>query len=380
MSSEYADAEKTDGRTHKLELDGVTKRYGDLVAVDDMDLVLDEGEFICVLGPSGSGKTTTLNMIAGLERPTEGDVRIDGQRVNEDRPQDRDIGLVFQNLALFTSMTVAENIGFSKRVAGGSKSEIEATVDEFAEIVGLEGMQNRGVSSLSMSDQQRVALARALAAKPSLLLLDEPMDNLDAEEAIDMRGELKRLQSDLNQTMVYVTHDQEEAMSLADRIVVMHQGELMQVGTPRELYERPKNRFVAGFIGSPSMNFVDLAIETDGSVSLLGTSIDSTVLFDGLTGPDAIGDLGDIDTLTIAVRPESFEIDPKNADVPFQASLRDFEPHGSRTVLFVEAGGAEITLITEKRIDVEQGDRIPVGFDIEAAYLVDPDSDEVKYE
>jgi multiple sugar transport system ATP-binding protein len=375
MSSEYADARTGTDADHKLELEGATKRYGDLVAVDDVDLVIDEGEFVCVLGPSGSGKTTTLNLIAGLEQPTEGEVRINGERVNEDRPQDRDIGLVFQNLALFTRMTVAGNVGFSKRVAGASKADIEATVDEFVDIVGLEGMQDKEVTALSMSDQQRVALARALAGKPSLLLLDEPMDNLDAEQAIDMRGELKRLQNDLNQTMIYVTHDQEEAMSLADRVVVMNQGQLMQVGTPRELYERPQNRFVAGFIGSPSMNFVDVDLG-DGRVSLLGTSVDRDVVFERLVGIDDV----DADAVTVAVRPESFSLAPDDADVAFEASLRDFEPHGSRTILFAEAGGTEFTLITEERVDVEQGDRFAVGFDLAAAYLVDPETDEVMYE
>lgn len=378
MSSEYADTETTPGveADYKLELDAVTKRYDDLVAVNDVNLVIEEGEFVCVLGPSGSGKTTTLNMIAGLEQPTEGEVRIDGQRVNEDPPQDRDIGLVFQNLALFTNMSVAENIGFSKRVAGASKADIESTVEEFADIVGLTGQEDKEVTSLSMSDQQRVALARALAAKPSLLLLDEPMDNLDAEQAIDMRGELKRLQNDLNQTMVYVTHDQEEAMSLADRVVVMHQGKLMQVGTPRELYERPKNRFVAGFIGSPSMNFAEVEIG-DHEVTLFGTSRDRQTVFERLAGIDAVSGEG---TVTVAVRPESFSLAPDDADVTFEASLRDFEPHGSRTVLFAEAGGTEFTLITEARVDVERGDRFAVGFDFEDAYLVDPETDEVMYE
>lgn len=377
MSSEYSDTESMDSSAdYKLELDGVTKRYDNLTAVDDVDLFIEEGEFICILGPSGSGKTTALNMVAGIEHPTEGEVRIDGQRVNEERPQDRDIGLVFQNLALFTKMNVAENIGFSKRVSGASQKEIEATVNEFVEIVNLDGMKEKKVTSLSMSDQQRVALARALASEPSLLLLDEPMDNLDAEEAIDMRGELKYLQNKLDQTMVYVTHDQEEAMSLADRIIVMDRGELMQVGTPRELYERPKNRFVAGFIGSPSMNFADVTVGKN-EISLFGTSVNRHAVFDQLTGSD---DVSDSRNFTIAIRPEAYSLSPESTDIVVEASLRDLEPHGSQTILFASAGGTDFTVMTEERVEIEQGDQFVVGFDLNSVYLVDPETEEVLYE
>lgn len=239
----------------RVKLEKVVKRYGRVVAVDHVDLNIVDGEFFSLLGPSGCGKTTTLRLIAGLEFPDEGFIYIDDKVVNNVHPKDRDVAMVFQNYALYPHMTVFENIAFpleSRRKALGlSKEEIRKRVLETARFLGIEELLERYPSQLSGGQQQRVALARALVRKPKVWLLDEPLSNLDAKLRVLMRGELKRLQKQLGITTIYVTHDQVEAMSMADRIAVMNKGRVAQVGSPDELYARPADTFVATFIGSP---------------------------------------------------------------------------------------------------------------------------------
>jgi multiple sugar transport system ATP-binding protein len=240
----------------EIVLDRVTKRYPDgATPVKDLSMTIADGEFVILVGPSGCGKSTTLNMIAGLEDITSGELRIGGQRVNEKAPRDRDIAMVFQSYALYPHMTVRQNIAFPLTLAKLPKSEIEAKVAETARILDLTSLLDRKPSQLSGGQRQRVAMGRAIVRKPKAFLMDEPLSNLDAKLRVQMRAEIAGLQNRLGTTTVYVTHDQTEAMTLGDRVVVLRAGEAQQIGTPDELYNRPANLFVAGFIGSPAMNF-----------------------------------------------------------------------------------------------------------------------------
>lgn len=240
----------------EIVLDRVTKRYPDgATPVRDLSITIGDGEFVILVGPSGCGKSTTLNMIAGLEDITSGELRIGGQRVNEKAPRDRDIAMVFQSYALYPHMTVRQNIAFPLTLAKLSKSEIAAKVQETARTLDLTDLLDRKPAQLSGGQRQRVAMGRAIVRKPRAFLMDEPLSNLDAKLRVQMRGEIARLQNRLGATTVYVTHDQTEAMTLGDRVVVLRAGEAQQIGTPDELYNAPANLFVAGFIGSPAMNF-----------------------------------------------------------------------------------------------------------------------------
>lgn len=249
----------------EIVLEHVTKSYPDgHAAVRDLSLTIADGEFLILVGPSGCGKTTTLNMIAGLEDISSGELRIGGQRVNEKAPKDRDIAMVFQSYALYPHMTVRQNIAFPLTLAKMKKSDIERKVAETAKILDLNELLDRKPSQLSGGQRQRVAMGRAIVRQPKAFLMDEPLSNLDAKLRVQMRGEIARLQRRLGTTTVYVTHDQTEAMTLGDRVVVMHGGVAQQIGTPEDLYERPANVFVAGFIGSPPMNFFPATLTPNG--------------------------------------------------------------------------------------------------------------------
>jgi multiple sugar transport system ATP-binding protein len=252
----------------EIVLDRVTKSYPDgTAAVQDLSVTIADGEFIILVGPSGCGKSTTLNMIAGLEEITSGELRIGGERVNDKAPKDRDIAMVFQSYALYPHMTVRQNIAFPLTLAKMKKAEIAQKVDETAKILDLSELLDRKPASLSGGQRQRVAMGRAIVRNPRAFLMDEPLSNLDAKLRVQMRSEISRLQRRLHTTTVYVTHDQTEAMTLGDRVVVMRAGLAQQIGTPQELYDRPVNLFVAGFIGSPAMNFFPAQL-TDVGVSL----------------------------------------------------------------------------------------------------------------
>ena len=247
----------------EIVLENVNKSYADgAAAVKDLNLTIGDGEFLILVGPSGCGKTTTLNMIAGLEDISSGELRIDGERMNEKAPKDRDIAMVFQSYALYPHMTVRQNIAFPLTLAKMKKAEIAQKVEETAKTLDLTELLDRKPSQLSGGQRQRVAMGRAIVRDPSAFLMDEPLSNLDAKLRVQMRTEVSRIQRRLGTTMVYVTHDQTEAMTLGDRVAVMRNGTIQQVGPPQELYERPVNLFVAGFIGSPSMNFMRKSIPT----------------------------------------------------------------------------------------------------------------------
>ncbi|TKX77976.1 ATP-binding cassette domain-containing protein, partial [Halorubrum sp. SD626R] len=250
----------------RLELDSVTKRFGEgdgsVLAVDDVDVDIADGEFLVLVGPSGCGKSTTLRMVAGLESITDGEIRLDGDRMNEQGPAERDIAMVFQSYALYPHMTVRQNMRFGLEESTDlSDEEMDGRVDETAELLDITELLDRKPGALSGGQRQRVALGRAIVREPKAFLMDEPLSNLDAKLRSQMRTELQQLQADLDTTTVYVTHDQTEAMTMGDRIAILDAGELQQVATPLEAYHRPANQFVAGFIGEPSMNFIDCATE-----------------------------------------------------------------------------------------------------------------------
>lgn len=283
-------------------LDKVSKKFPDgTIAVADVDLQIADGEFVILVGPSGCGKSTTLNMIAGLEDISSGDLFIDGQRMNDKAPKDRDIAMVFQSYALYPNMTVRENMSFPLRLAKLDKATIAQKVAEAARVLELEQLLDRKPANLSGGQRQRVAMGRAIVRSPKAYLMDEPLSNLDAKLRVQMRTQVSRLQKQLGTTTVYVTHDQTEAMTLGDRVVVMRQGRVQQVGPPQQLYDHPENLFVAGFIGSPAMNFVPARLSGTHLTSVLGElSLREPVR-------RALQEAGAPEELILGIRPEHFE-------------------------------------------------------------------------
>ncbi|MCB9683082.1 MAG: sn-glycerol-3-phosphate ABC transporter ATP-binding protein UgpC [Alphaproteobacteria bacterium] len=323
-----------------VQLDGVHKRYGDVHVVKGIDLDIAPGEFVVLVGPSGCGKSTTLRMIAGLEDISEGELRIGGRRVNETPPKDRDIGMVFQSYALYPHMTVADNIGFALKLRRTPPADIEARVREVAAILGLGDLLQRRPGQLSGGQRQRVAMGRAIARRPSVFLFDEPLSNLDAALRVQMRAELAALHRDLGTTMVYVTHDQVEAMTLATRIAVLHQGVLQQVGPPMTLFQRPANRFVAGFIGSPSMNFVDGVLASDGTGPAFSGPSGLVV---SMTHVDA-GAMPAGAKLTLGVRPHDLVVGDAG---PLRGVVRTVERMGWEAFVHVDVAGTTLVARVE---------------------------------
>jgi multiple sugar transport system ATP-binding protein len=328
-------------------LDGVSKRFDDgFEAVKDMNLTVDDGEFVILVGPSGCGKSTALRMIAGLEDITEGELRIGGDVVNQYAPKDRDIAMVFQNYALYPHMTVRENMAFPLKLTKVPDEEVKQKVEEAAKILDLEAHLDRKPANLSGGQRQRVAMGRAIVRDPKAFLMDEPLSNLDAKLRVQMRTEVARLQKQLSTTMVYVTHDQTEAMTLGDRVAVMRSGVLQQVDTPAELYERPKNLFVAGFIGSPAMNFMPAKVEGETVKLPFGDVRISDEL------RSRLGDAGGRDVIAGA-RPEAFEDaslvgDARDRGYVFKAKIDLVESMGSELYVYFEF---ESDAIQSKELD-----------------------------
>jgi len=329
----------------EITLEGVTKVFADgQEAVKDMNLEIGDGEFMILVGPSGCGKSTALRMIAGLEDISSGEVKIGGDVVNDRAPKERDIAMVFQNYALYPHMTVRENMGFALKLAGVEKSEIDSKVEEAAKTLDLTQHLDRRPANLSGGQRQRVAMGRAIVRDPQAFLMDEPLSNLDAKLRVQMRTEVARLQSRLETTTVYVTHDQTEAMTLGDRVAVMRAGALQQVGTPAELYEQPVNLFVAGFIGSPAMNFMPAEL-SGGKVKLPIGEADL---------PEGLGD-GREGQVVAGLRPESFEDAEMIGDlrnergVVFEAEIDLVESLGSDLYAYfhVESGAVESDQLAE---------------------------------
>jgi multiple sugar transport system ATP-binding protein len=329
----------------EIVLDGVTKVFDDgYEAVKDMNLDIGDGEFMILVGPSGCGKSTALRMIAGLEDITSGELRIGDQVVNDRSPKDRDIAMVFQNYALYPHMTVRENMGFALSLAGVDKAEIDSKVEAAAETLDLTQHLDRRPVNLSGGQRQRVAMGRAIVRDPAVFLMDEPLSNLDAKLRVQMRTEVARLQADLKTTMVYVTHDQTEAMTLGDRVAVMRAGVLQQVGSPTELYGRPKNLFVAGFIGSPAMNFMIGEVTGDRLKLPIG-KVDAAAMGDAAAAVKAAPD----GRVIVGIRPENFEDAEIVGDVKdergivFEADIDLIESLGSDLYAYfhVEAEGVQ---------------------------------------
>ena len=281
-----------------LSIDNVTKSFGPTTVVRNVDIAIDKGEFVSFLGPSGCGKTTTLRMVAGFERPTTGRILIDGKDVTGLKPNERNIGMVFQSYALFPNMTVAQNIAFGLKVAGASNADIDVRVKEMLGIIKLPDHGGRYPFQLSGGQQQRVALARALAVKPSVLLLDEPLSALDAKIRISLRAEIRAIQRELGITTIYVTHDQEEALSMSDRIVVMNEGQVEQIGTPVEIYNHPRTRFVASFVGTLTILAAKTVDAAKGTMKLDGQHIRAGKAFSNGAGQD----------ISVALRPEAIAL------------------------------------------------------------------------
>ena len=314
-------------------LDSISKQFGDVVAVDALDLAIDEGEFVSILGPSGCGKTTLLRMLAGLEQPSAGSISIRGEVVNDMPPSKRDIAMVFQTYALYPHMSVAGNIEYPLKKRRISKVERKQRVREAAELLELSSLLERKPRELSGGQQQRVALGRALVRDPAVFLLDEPLSNLDAKLRAHMRAELIRLHRRIGRTMVYVTHDQLEAMTMSQRIAVIRDGKLQQFAPPADIYQRPHNDFVAGFIGTPSMNFIDgeVALEKDRQVFRNG---DWSLRLDGLS----LRDTGGSNRVRIGIRPEDLIFDGDGD----QARISVVEPTGHESIIVIDYHGHEV--------------------------------------
>jgi len=348
-----------------LTLRNLRKSYGPADVIKGIDLDVLEREFVVFVGPSGCGKSTLLRMIAGLEDITSGELQIDGKRVNDVGPADRGLAMVFQSYALYPHMTVRQNMGFALRLARVPKAERDRKVNEAARILQLEPYLERRPKDLSGGQRQRVAIGRSIVRDPKVFLFDEPLSNLDAALRGQMRMELLRLHEDLNATMVYVTHDQVEAMTMADKIVVLQAGLVEQVGSPLELYHHPANLFVAGFIGSPRMNLLPAQVtEVDRS----GVTV--TLPSGGrITVPTSAGTARQGDTITLGVRPEGLHIDPAG---PIVGEVKLVERLGGLTLLHVTAeGGQPLTVQVEGSVSTRSHEPIHLSIDTAACHLFD---------
>lgn len=346
-----------------LTLDDLGKNYGDVPALIGVDIDVEDGEFIVLVGPSGCGKSTLLRCVAGLEKHSSGDIRVDGKSITGVATRDRNVAMVFQSYALFPHLTVAENIAFGLRLRRTKTEVINDKVGGAAQMLGLEELTGRYPRELSGGQRQRVAMGRAIVRDPALFLFDEPLSNLDAKLRVQMRTEIKALRQRLGITSIYVTHDQDEAMTLADRIVVMNRGRIEQIGTPLDLYDTPANLFVAGFMGSPPMNFVDVERGPDGGFV---TTDGSTVEL-----PD-IGPAAHIGKTTLGMRPESLSIDPAG---PLAGTVEVVEPKGSETLVFVRTGDDRLLCVAAgKRAQYRPGEPVAIAFDPAEIHLFDTSS------
>jgi multiple sugar transport system ATP-binding protein len=351
------------GSVAHIRLENLVKQFGPTVtAVADVDLDIGDGEFVIFVGPSGCGKTTTLNMIAGLEEPTSGSVIIDGVVVNDLEPGERGLGMVFQNLALFPHLTVLENIAFGLRVKRLPAMEVRQRVIRAAETFKIAHLLAKRPGQCSGGEAQRVALARTTITNPDILLLDEPLSSLDAKLRVEMRTELKLLHARLRSTFIYVTHDQAEAMTMADRIVVMRAGRVEQIGTPLEIYRRPANLFVATFFGMPTMNVIAGEISRDGTYQFRGTNLDIEL-------PDQVVPAAGVGArISLGVRAEHVALD----DTGVPAEVRLTEPLGDETLVFCDYGGdSEIVAKMGGDCDLKVGDRIHFSLDCSGVLCFD---------
>lgn len=357
----------------QVELIDVCKRYGSIEVVHRANLSIDDNEFIVLVGPSGCGKSTILRMIAGLESISDGEIKINARKVNDVMPKDRDVAMVFQNYALYPHMSVFENMAFSLKMAKLSKDQIQEKVEKAAHILELTPFLKRKPAALSGGQRQRVAMGRAIVRSPSVFLFDEPLSNLDAQLRTQMRMELKKMHLKMKTTTIYVTHDQIEAMTLADRIVILKDGQVQQVGTPVEVYEQPNNRFVAGFIGNPPINMLEAVVNR-------GADGDS-ISFSGFTFPVSLPEsCRDQDRVLAGIRPDSIKRDGALTTLPQQwlvdGQVIVSEIVGSQSLLEFTLGDAGVIAELEGRVAAAPGETMRLGLNLENLLLFDPETEQ----
>ncbi len=349
-----------------VRLESLCKSFGDITAVDNVNLTVADGEFVVLVGPSGCGKTTTLRMLAGLEDCTSGRIFIGERDVTDTHPKDRNIAMVFQSYALYPHKTVAQNLGFALRIAKRPRDEIDRRIQEVAEILDIQDLLDRKPAKLSGGQRQRVAVGRAIIRNPEIFLFDEPLSNLDAKLRTTTRSELIKLHKRLNATMVYVTHDQVEAMTMGDRIVVMEGGLVQQIGTPLEIYDDPDNRFVAGFIGSPAINFLDAQIAVGRSACearFAGASLKLPKSHPAASRADVV----------LGVRPEHLLIAPGSGiGVSFQATVETVEHLGAETLVELALDGKALTVRSGRLENLASGQPVEIGVHLENILVFDP--------
>ncbi len=361
-----------------LEISGLRKRFGTLEVLKGIDLTLDKGGFLVLIGPSGCGKSTLLGTIAGLEAISAGDIRIEGQRINDLHPSKRDIAMVFQSYALYPNMTVAENMAFGMEMRGVAKGERDKAVADVAKTLQLGHLLKRRPSQLSGGQRQRVAMGRALVREPRVFLFDEPLSNLGAKLRVDMRVEIKRLHQRTGATIVYVTHDQIEAMTLATRIAVLKDGELQQVGTPHEVYNRPENLFVADFMGSPSMNLLEGRVSrSNGAASVVIERVGPDPIAFPVPASANVEKLSDGAKVIFGIRPEAVSdlesVSAKSKSVTtFTSQVEIVEPAGSDTFVVTSIAGKEVTARMRADSDLRVGQSHVFALNLDKAVLFDP--------
>ena len=350
-----------------IQIRNVTKAYGSMAVLHGVSIDISDGEFVILVGPSGCGKSTLLRMIAGLESISGGDIVIGNAVVNDLPPKKRDIAMVFQSYALYPHMTVEQNMGFSLKLAKRPKSEIDAKVADAAEILGLKPLLHRRPAQLSGGQRQRVAMGRAIVRDPQVFLFDEPLSNLDAQLRVQMRTEIKSLHQRLKTTTVYVTHDQVEAMTMADRIVVMSNGNVEQIGTPLDLFDNPANLFVARFIGSPSMNLVSGKISIEAGTPRFaanGLTLDLPAAFSAHVNKPVV----------LGIRPENLVVVSKGYENSFDALVDVVEPTGNETLLNIRVGDQQLLLLSRDRLLLNAGQTITVVPALEQLHLFDAET------
>ena len=351
----------------KVELENLSKRWGIVVGADSIDLDIEDAEFVAFLGPSGCGKTTTLLMVAGIYKPTEGTIRFDGRVVNQVAPKDRHIGMVFQSYALYPHMTVYQNISYPLKLQKVPKKEMQQRAQRVADMMDIGHLMDRKPGQLSGGQQQRVALGRALVKEPQLLLFDEPLSNLDARLRLSMRSEIKRLQMELGITSIYVTHDQVEAMTMADRVAVMKDGILQAYAPPDELYEQPRTLFVGGFVGNPPMNFLDVEVTREnGDYHARCEGIDIVV------SPERGEKAAGRDTVFLGIRPEDVTV----ADEGIPGEVYLVEPLGRDDLIDVQFGDTHVRVLADPALQLKIGEHVKLNFNTQKMQFFDPETEE----
>ena len=352
----------------QVALNKLVKRYGAYQALHEVDMTVENGEFVVLVGPSGCGKSTLLRMIAGLEEISGGTISIGGRVVNTIRPKERDIAMVFQSYALYPHMTVRKNMSFALKLAGVAQPEIDKAVERAAAILGLEPLLDRKPKQLSGGQRQRVAMGRAIVRNPQVFLFDEPLSNLDAKLRVQMRAEIRELHQRLGATTVYVTHDQIEAMTMADKIVVMRDGHIEQIGHPLELYDRPANRFVAGFIGSPAMNFIEGQVDASGTDRFIasdGTAIPVSARLGILKRSPAV----------LAIRPEDLSIVAENTPGAFPGMVSVVETTGPETIVIANSCGTRLSVVIKERSRLKLGEKVWLSADVSKLHFFEASED-----